>query len=76
MAVNIREQGHAALDNVTDEHLPVVVRWLELLSRLKDDPDLEPEEVWLLATGELEKMNDEVAEAKPIDDWRKYLEEF
>jgi hypothetical protein len=76
MAVNIREQGHVALDKVADEHLPAVVRWLELLSRLKDNPDVEPEELWLLASGELEKMAGEVDDAKPIDDWRKYLDEF
>lgn len=76
MAVTIREQGHVALDKVADEHLPGIVRWLELLAKTQDNPGIEPEELWLLATGELKKMNDEIEEAEPIDDWRKYLDEF
>jgi hypothetical protein len=69
MIANMRERGEAALKEVSEDHLPIVVRLLELLAELKGHPDIEPEELWLLATGELEKMNDEIKDAKPIDDW-------
>jgi len=59
MIADMRERGEAALKEVPDEHLPSVVRLLELLVELKNHPDVEPEELWLLAMGELEKMNDE-----------------
>ena len=73
MSAEIREKGHQVLDKVPDEHLLTVVRWLELLAA--DHPDIEPEEIWLLATGELKKMADEAeTEARPIDDWRDYLD--
>ena len=71
------EQGHEILDKVPEVHLPVVVRWLELLAATKNHPDVEPEELWLLATGALEKMASEMEEeAQPLDDWRKYLDEL
>lgn len=76
MIADMRERGEAALKEVPDEHLPTVVHLLELLAELKNQPDIEPEELWLLATGELKKMNDEIKDAKPIEDWRKYLDEF
>jgi hypothetical protein len=72
MLTEIREKGRHALDNVPDEHMPTVVRWLELLALTKQHPDAEPEELWLLASGELEKMADEAEnDAKPIGDWQK-----
>jgi hypothetical protein len=73
MAANMLERGQAALNDVPKEHLDAVVRWLELLARLKDQPDIEPEELWLLATGALEKMNEEMKDAQPIDNWQTYL---
>jgi hypothetical protein len=60
MASDIRERGRAALEHLSDNQLPAVVRWLELLAELKDNPDVEPEELWLLATGELKQMDDEM----------------
>jgi hypothetical protein len=71
----MRERGQTALNQISENHLPSVVRWLELLAATKNSPDVEPEELWLLATGELEKMNDEIKDATPIEDWRKYLNE-
>lgn len=76
MSTNMLERGQIALNQVAQEHLPIVVRWLELLALTKDHPDVEPEELWLLASGDLKQMNDEVDQAKPIDDWRKYLDEI
>ena len=74
MANDIRERGRMALDHLSDNQLPAVVRWLELLAELKDNADIEPEELWLLATGELKKMDDEMKDAAPIADWRRYLD--
>jgi hypothetical protein len=77
MATTMREKGHQILDHVPDEQLPTVVRWLELLAKSKDHPDIEPEELWLLASGELEQMADEAEhEAQPLDNWRQYLDEL
>jgi hypothetical protein len=76
MTANILERGRTALNELSDDQLPTVVRWLELLAKAKGNPDAEPEELWLLATGELEKMDSEIKDAEPIDDWRKYLDQL
>ena len=77
MNTELREKGHQIFDEVPDELIPAVVHWLELLAAVKDHPDVEPEEMWLLATGVLETMADEAKhEAQPLDDWRKYLDEL
>jgi hypothetical protein len=68
------ERGQEALSQVSETYLPSVVRWLELLAELKDNPEIEPEEIWLLATGELKKMDDEMEDAAPLEDWRRYLD--
>jgi hypothetical protein len=73
MVANMRERGQNALNQIPDIQLPSVVRWLELIAKNKDHSDTEPEELWLLATGELEKMDAEIATAEAIEDWRKYL---
>ena len=75
MDVDMRQRGLTALDHIPEKHLPSVVKWLELLAATQNNPDVEPEELWLLATGELKQMADEADEAMPIDDWRKYLDE-
>jgi hypothetical protein len=75
MAANIRERGQIALSQIPEAQLPAVVRWLELLAEMKDYPDVEPEELWLLVTGELQKMDEEIKDARVLDDWRKYLDE-
>ena len=76
MVANMRARGQFALNQIAENQLPSVVRWLELLATTKDNPDVESEELWLLATGELKKMDDEIKDATPIDDWRKYLNEL
>jgi hypothetical protein len=40
MAVNLRQKGIEALTQMPDKHLPVIVRWLELLAATKDNPDV------------------------------------
>jgi hypothetical protein len=76
MAVNLLDKGKSALENVSEQYLPMIVHWLELLADAKDNCEIEPEELWLLATGELEGMNQEMSEAEEIDDWRTYLDEL
>ena len=76
MASDIRERGRTALDHLSDDQLPAVVRWLELLAELKNHPDVEPEELWLLATGELKQMDEEMEDAAPVENWRRYLDEL
>lgn len=66
MTVDMRERGKSALGDVPEVYLPTIVRWLELLAELKDNPDIELEELWLLATGELKLMDDEMEDAAPI----------
>ena len=53
MAADMRQRGLTALDHIPKQHLPTVVKWLELLAETRDNPDIEPEELWLLANGEL-----------------------
>ncbi len=74
MADSMRERGQTALNQLSERQLPTVVRWLELLTAHDDNTAVEAEELWLLASGELEKMNDEIDEAELIDDWRAYLD--
>ena len=76
MTTPILEKAHQALDQIRDDQLPNVASWLALLAELKDNPNVEPEELWLLASGDLKAMDEEMESAKPIDDWRKYFDEL
>ncbi len=77
MIADMREKGRRALDSVPEAHLNTVVRWLELLALRGNQPDVEPEELWLLASGQLEQMADEAEkDAQPLNDWRKYLNDL
>lgn len=74
MVTNIREAVHQAADQLPDEQLEDVLRWMQLLIDTKDHPDVEPEDMWLLATGELKRMVDAIEDAPPpVDDWRSHL---
>jgi hypothetical protein len=73
MTLNLRQKGINALTQLPDKHLPVIVDWLEIMAMAKDNPDVEPEELWLLVTGKLKLMLDEMDSAREIGDWRTYL---
>ncbi|MBC7871301.1 MAG: hypothetical protein H7Y09_10720 [Chitinophagaceae bacterium] len=73
MNVELLEHGKTVLEHLPEQHLAIVIRWMELLLKTQDNPEVEPEELWLLASGELEKMSQEAEEAVDIDNWRKYL---
>lgn len=76
MAINLLDKGKHALENVPEKYLPLIITWLEKLSKSQSNSDSEPEDLWLLVTGELKKMDSEIADAKGIDDWRTYLDEL
>ncbi|MEM9954000.1 MAG: hypothetical protein AAF846_20490 [Chloroflexota bacterium] len=75
MTTNLLDKGKLALENVPQQHLPLIVTWLEKMSAMENE-DIEPEDLWLLITGELEKMNAEIDDAQDIEDWRTYLDEL
>lgn len=73
MAMNIREKTHEAVDKLSEKQLSEVLRFVELLSSSSDN-DIEPEEIWLLMSGNLKRMVDEIEDAPPpTDDWRSHL---
>ena len=77
MTADMLREGHETLDRIPQQRLSDVVRWLKLVAAMEENPEVELEELWLLATGELKKMADEAKdEAEPINDWRKYLDEL
>lgn len=69
MVADMRERGKSALELLSEHQLRAVVCWLELLAELNEKPDIEPEELWLLATGELKNMDDEMKDAEPLEDY-------
>lgn len=74
MAANIREEVHKAVDRLSEKQLTDTLYFVELLMNSPEGADVEPEEMWLLATGALKKMVDEIDDAPPpVDDWRKHL---
>lgn len=73
MSMTLLDKGKQALEKVPEHHLPLIINWLENISDVDANSDLEPEDLWLLVTGELKKMNEEIKDAKEIDDWRKYI---
>jgi hypothetical protein len=74
MNTNLLEQGKQALENLPESYLPFIVRWLELLANTESE--MEAEDFWLLTSGELKKMADDVPNAKAVEDWRKHLNEL
>jgi len=72
MTTNIRDKTHEAVDKLSETQLTEVLRFVELLA---SDPhnNIEPEEIWLLMSGNLKRMVDEIEDAPPVDDWRSHL---
>jgi hypothetical protein len=76
MTTNIRERAHEAVDKLSETQLVEMLRFVELLASAPDN-DTEPEEIWLLMSGALKRMVDEIEDAPPpIDDWRSHLYSF
>ena len=77
MATHLREAIHDAADKLPENRLAEVLDWMQRLIDAGDNPDVEPEEMWLLASGKLKEMVDEIEDAPPpVDDWRKHLNEL
>ena len=77
MVANLLQEGYETLNQISEQRLSEVVQWLKLLVITEDNPEIELEDMWLLATGELKKMDNEAkTDAESIDDWQKYLDEL
>ncbi len=77
MSTNLRDAVHQAASRLPEERLAEVLQLMELLIEAEDNPDVEPEEMWLLASGKLKEMVDEIQDAPaPVDDWRKHLNDL
>lgn len=75
--MELREKIQQATEQLPDRHLSDVLRWIELLVETQDNENVEPEEMWLLATGYLKKLVDSIEDAPaPVDDWRSALDEL
>lgn len=67
----LRDKVHDSVERLTDTQLEDVLRYIALL---QEASDVEPEEIWLLRSGALKQMVDEIETAPPpVDDWRKHL---
>ena len=76
MTTNIREKTHEAVDKLSETQLAEVLRFMELLASNPNN-DTEPEEIWLLMSGNLKRMVDEIEDAPPpVDDWRSHLRDL
>lgn len=75
MASDLREHLHQRIDQLPDHTLPDLLHLLDLLA--SDDVDDEIEVLWLLASGTLKQLVDEIDHAPPpVDDWRGRLREL
>jgi hypothetical protein len=77
METNLREAVHEAADQLPEDRLADVLHLMQLLIEVGNQPDVEPEELWLLASGQLKRLVDEIQNAlAPVDDWRKRLNDL
>ncbi len=63
MTINLREQLHKTIDELPSTRLETTLRFLELLASAPNNTDIEAEETWLLASGSLKRMVDEIQDA-------------
>ncbi|HEX2620393.1 MAG TPA: hypothetical protein VHL11_09605 [Phototrophicaceae bacterium] len=76
MTDDIRTTLHNTIDLLPDERLTDALNLLKILVNT-GDADVEIEDVLLLASGALKRMNDEIDDAPPpVDDWRSYLRDL
>lgn len=77
MAINLRDEVHKVVDKLSEPQLADVLRFLQLVIDNPEHGDIEPEEIWLLTSGVLKKLVDEIENAPdPVDDWRKHLHDL
>jgi hypothetical protein len=76
MDTNLREAVHKAADKLPENRLAEVLNMMQMLIDAGNNPDVEPEELWLLTSGKLKAMVDEIEDAPaPVDDWQKWIME-
>jgi hypothetical protein len=77
MATNLREAVHEATDKLPENRLAEVLTLMRMLIDVENNPDAEVEELWLLSSGKLKEMVDEIQDAPaPVEDWRKHLNDL
>jgi hypothetical protein len=77
MATDMREKVHNAVNRLSEAQLAETLHFIELLAATPEGADIEPEEMWLLASGALKRMVDETADAPPpVNDWRSRLHDL
>ncbi|MBC7869339.1 MAG: hypothetical protein H7Y09_00760 [Chitinophagaceae bacterium] len=77
MTLNIREEVHKVVDKLSETQLTDVLRFMELVISNRENTDIEPEEIWLLTSGILKQLTDEIENAPaPVEDWRKHLHDL
>jgi hypothetical protein len=59
MSKNVRQSLHSAVDRLPKERLEDVLRFLELMA---NNPDLDAEDAWYLASGAFRFVNDDTEE--------------
>jgi hypothetical protein len=57
MATYLRQAVHEAADQLPEARLADVLRLMQLITDTSDDPNVEPEELWLIAFGQLKQNN-------------------
>jgi hypothetical protein len=71
--MSLREQIYHIVEQLPENRLKDALHFMELLS----DERYELEDLWLLSSGELKRMADEIDPAAPVvDDWRGHLRDL
>ena len=70
--MDLREQIYHIVEQLPENRLEDALRLMELLS-----DDLEIEDLWLLSSGALKRMVDEIDQAPAVvEDWRSHLRDL
>ena len=71
--MDLREQIYHIVEQLPENRLEDVFRLMQLLSQ----DNVEIEELWLLASGALKQMVDDIQDAPvAVDDWRGHLRDL
>jgi len=71
--MDLREQITHIVEQLPENRLEEALRLMRLLS----SEDVEIEDAWLLASGQLKRMVEEIERAVPVaDDWRSHLRDL
>jgi hypothetical protein len=71
--MSLREQIYHIVEQLPESRLEDALHFMELFS----DERYEIEDLWLLSSGELKRMNDTIDPESPVvDDWRSHLRDL